>query len=336
VIGVVEGGHPGAGRGRVAAVVALAALAAVAAVVGITLLQTRGEHTTVPGAVTKPRAGAPPLWLDFGVRTDPETRALAGAQALYDKGSRAAAGAVFARYRSLDAQIGAAFARWPDGSLDTMKRIVAANPRSSLALLHLGWAYYWTGRNADAVATWQRAVATEPDSPAAVDAQTALHPSMAPGLPYIVTDVAPPPATAKLSAAAELHALARAAARPDARAKLLYGVALWNLKRPVSAERELRVAAALAPGDPTIRTAAAVATFTKGNPVLAFSKLGPLTGVFPHAPVVRFHLGLLLIWTRQIRKGEAQLRLAIAEGPQTVYGKQARSLLATLAKNGTK
>jgi tetratricopeptide (TPR) repeat protein len=335
VIGAVEGGRA-EGRGRVAAAVALVAAAAAAAVVGVTLLQTRGEHTTAPGAVTKPRAGAPLLWLDFGVRSDSQARALAAAQTLYNGGRRAAAGAVFDRYHSLDAQIGSAFSRWPDGTLDTMKRLVAANPRSSLALLHLGWALYWTGRNADAVAAWQRAAAAQPDSPAAVDAQTALHPGMAPGLPYILAGVAPPPAVAKLPAAAELRALALAAARPDADAKLLYGVALWNLRRPVSAERELLAAAALAPNDPAIRTAAAVGAFTKGNPVLAFSKLGPLTAVFPHAAVVRLHLGLLLIWTGQIEKGERQLRLAIAEGPQTVYGKQARSLLATLAKNGTK
>ena len=112
--------------------------------------------------------------------------------------------------------------------------------------------------------------------------------------------------------------LARAAARPDANAKLLYGVALWNLKRPVSAERELKAAAALAPHDATARTAAAVAAFTKSNPVRAFAQLGPLTAVFPRAPVVRLHLGLLLIWTGQVAKGEHQLRLAIAQGPKTV------------------
>jgi len=335
VIGAVEGGRT-TGRTRVVAIVALAAAAAVAAVIGTTLIQTRGETTAVPGAVTKPRAGAPPLWLDFGVRSDAEARALAGAQTLYTNGRRTEAGAVFARYDSLEAQIGAAFARWPNGTLDDLKHLVASNPRSSLALLHLGWALYWSGRNADAIAAWQRAATAEPDSPAAVDAQTALHPTMGPGLPYIIVSVAPPAAVTRLPAAAELKALARAAARPDANAKLLYGIALWNLRRPVSAERQLRAAAALAPHDPAVLTAAAVGAFTKSNPVRAFSRLGPLTGVFRRAAVVRFHLGLLLIWTGQVAKGERQLRLAIADGPQTVYGKQARSLLARLPHNGTK
>src|SRR4051812_35488563 len=105
-------------RARVYTVVALAAAVAVAATVGATLLQTLGESTTAPGAVTAPRKGAPPLWLDFGVRGDAEARALARAQALYAKGKRERAGAIFTRYRSLEARIGAAFARWPDGSLD--------------------------------------------------------------------------------------------------------------------------------------------------------------------------------------------------------------------------
>ncbi len=318
------------------AVVAVVAAGAVAVTIGATLLQTRGETTSVPGAVTKPRAGAPPLWLDFGVRDDAQARALAGAQALYTKGQRAQAGAVFARYHSLEAQIGAAFSSWPKGTLDDLKSLVAAYPGSSLALLHYGWALYWSGRNADAIAAWQRAAAAEPDSPAAVDAQTALHPTMALGLPFIVASVTPPAAVAKLPAAAELQALALAAAKPDANAKLLYGIALWNLRRPVSAERQFQAAAALAPHDPTVLTAAAVGRFMKSNPVRAFSQLGPLTGTFPRAAVVRFHLGLLLIWTGQVKKGEKQLRLAIADGPQTVYGKQARLLLTRFAHNGTK
>ena len=323
-------------RTRVLAAVALAAAATVAGVVGVTLLQTRGEQTTAPGAVSAPRKGAPPLELDFGVRDDAETRALARAANLYNGGHPAEAAAIFARYRSLEAQIGAAFAGWPGHGLDDLKRIVSAHPHSALAELHLGWAYYWSGRNADAVAAWRRAEAVQPDSPAAVDAETHLHPGMAPGLPYLVTALSPPPAVAGLPAAKQLAALARGAARPDAKAKLLYGLALWNLRRPVSAEREFTRAAALAPHDPVAQTAAAVGSFSKDRPVTAFARLGPLTGVFPKAAVVRFHLGLLLIWTRQLKKGEQQLRLAIADNPKSVYANQARALLAKLVKNGTR
>jgi len=329
--------RPMSARTRVLVVVALAAAAVAAGVVGVTLLQTRGEHTTAPGAVTAPRKGAPPLELDFGVRTDAEARALAHAANLYNHGHRAQAAPIFARYHSLEAEIGAAFAGWPGHALDDLERIVSAHPGSALAELHLGWAYLWSGRNADAAAAWKRAVQVQPDSPAAVDADTVLHyPAMAQGLPFIVSPLSPSPAVAKLPAAQQLAALARGAARPDANAKLLYGLALWHLERPISAERQFRRAAALAPHDPLAQTLAAVGSFSKDRPVTAFARLGPLTGVFPKAAVVRFHLGLLLIWTRQVKKGEQQLRIAIADNPKSVYAKQARALLADLAKNGTR
>jgi tetratricopeptide (TPR) repeat protein len=324
-------------RTRVVAAVALAATAAAAGVVGVTLLQTRGEHTTAPGAVGAPRKGAPPLELDFGVRSDAEARALARAANLYNHGHRAQAAPIFARYRSLEAQIGAAFAAWPGHALDDLKQIVSAHPRSALAELHLGWAYLWSGRNADAAAAWTRAIQVQPDSAAAVAADTELHyPAIAPGLPIVISPLSPPPAVAKLPAAQELAALARGAARPDAKAKLLYGLALWHLERPVSAARQFRQAALLAPNDPLAQTLAAVGSFSKARPVTAFSRLGPLTGVFPKAAVVRFHLGILLIWTRQPKKGEQQLRLAIADNPKSVYAKQARSLLADIVNNGTR
>jgi tetratricopeptide (TPR) repeat protein len=324
-------------RARVVAGVAAAAAALAAAVVGVTLLQTRGESTVPAGAVTKPRAGYPLLELDFGVRADAEARALARAQALFNQGKVDAAAPIFARYRSLEAQIGSAFAAWKQGGgLDALKRLVASHPSSPLAELHLGLAYYWAGRNADAISAWQRTATLDPDSPYAVAAEDALHPSMIPGLPPIVTGLSPPKAEAGLPAAQQLRLLRQAAARPDARAKLLYGVALWNLRHPVSAERELAAAARLAPDDAVARTAAAVGAFSKAQPVRAFGRLGPLTGVFPHAAVVRFHLGLLLLWTGERKKAEAQLRLAVADGPQTVYAKEATALLASLAKNGTK
>ena len=327
-------------RARVLAIVGLAAAAAVAAVVGVTLLQTRGESTVPAAAVGRPRTGSPPLQLDFGVRADAAARALAQAQAAYNQGKVAQAAAVFRRYDSLDARIGAAFAAWKQGGgLDALKSIVASHPRSALAELHLGWAYYWAGRNADAVAAWQKTATLQPDTPYAVDALDALHPSLAvPGLPPIVTTLSLPGPEQKLPAARQLALLRARAAAPGAGAdaKLLYGLALWNLRRPVSAEREFSAAAKLAPDDPVARTAAAVGAYSKASPVNAFGRLGPLTGVFPTSAVVRFHLGLLLLWNGEPKKAAAQLRLAVADGPQTIYAKNAKVLLASLAKNGTK
>jgi len=318
---------------RVVLVVAIAAVVAAAAVVGVTLLQTHGEHTTVPGAVTKPLAGRPPLELEFGVRSDPEALALAQAETLFDRNHQAArAAAVFRRYHSLEAQLGAAFTSWQGASsLGAVTRLAAAHPNDPAAQFNLGMAEYWAGRNAAAATAWQRVARAYPDSPYSVDAEDALH-SGPPGLPPIVL----PSPLARFPTAARLAELKRAAAKPDARAKLLYGSALWTLKRPVSAEREFAGAARLAPHDDVARAAAAVALFSKASPVRAFAHLGPLTAVFPRSAAVQFHLGVLLLYVNENAKAAKHLRAAIADAPQSPYAKDARPLLASLANTRSK
>jgi Flp pilus assembly protein TadD len=320
-----------AGNRRVVVIVALAALVAAAAVVGVTLLQTRGETTTVPGSVTAPQPGNPPLRLAFGLDSSAEARALTRAQTLFNANHTAQAAAIFGRYHSLPAQIGSAFAAWNQDGLATMKSLAAAHPSSTLALLHLGIADYWAGQNADAVAEWEKTARIGADSPYGVTAEDLLHPTLTiPGLPYVVLDFGVPRAIGRLPARQQLAALARAAAKPDARAKLLYGSALWGLERPVSAERQFEAAAKLSPHDPVARTVAAVGAFSKADPVKAFSRLGPLTGVFPRAAVVRFHLGLLLLWNGERKKAVEQLRLAAADQPGSSYAQDARRLLSRL------
>jgi tetratricopeptide (TPR) repeat protein len=287
-------------RTRVVAIVAVAAAVAAGATVGITLLQTRGET-----AGTTARKGVPPLDL-------PDSPALR----LYRAGKRAQAEALFSRSHSLPDEIGAAFSTWPHGSLDAVKKLVAQHPQSALAELHLGLAYYWSGRDADAVVAWRRTASLEPDSSSAVTALDFLHPSVAPGLPPIVVDAAGVDATA--------------------RTQLLRGILLWDRERPLSAKREMDAAAALAPNDPAVLTAAAVSLFSPAHPLAPFPKLGPLTARFPHSAVVRLHLGVLLLWTRQVAKGKAQLRLAVSEQPGSVYAGQARALLRALARTGSK
>lgn len=323
-------------RARVAAIVALAASLAAGTVVGVTLLQTRGEKRGTPG-ITNPRKGTPPLLLDLGLRTDAEAVALRRAIRLYDAGKRPQAERIFSRYRSLDARIGAAFSTWPKGSLDRVQELVAAQPANSTAQLHLGLAYYWAGRTADAVAAWQTAETAQPDSPAAVHAADLLHPSLpVPGLPPFTPSFGPPAAVARLSAPQELAALARAARRPDARAKILYGVALQRLSHRVSAERQFAAAARLAPRDAEAQVAAAVGRFTKDRPEAAFSRLGPLVKTFPKAATVRFHLGLLLLWLGDVPKARSELRQAAAEAPGSPLGREAKSFLARLGRIGTK
>jgi tetratricopeptide (TPR) repeat protein len=287
-------------RTRVVAIVAVAAAVAAGATVGVTLLQTRGETSG-----TTARKGFPPL----DIPASPALR-------MYQAGKHAQAEALFSRSRDLPDEIGAAFARWPHGTLDGVKKLVAENPQSGLAELHLGLAYYWSGRDADAAASWRNAARLEPDSPSAVTALDFLHPNVAPGLPPIVVDAA--------------------AIAPRARALLLKGILLWDRERPVSAKRLIDAAAARAPRDPLVLVADAVASFSPAHPFEPFPKLGPLTATFPKASVVRLHLGVLLLWTRQVAKGKAQLRLAVSTEPGSVYARQAKALLDALAGGGSK
>lgn len=326
-------------RTRVGLVVAGAAAIAAAAVVGTTLLQTRGSGTARAGtaAVARPQKGFPPLLLDLGVRTDPTAVALRRANALYSSGRHAEARKIFVRYHDLQAEIGAAFSQWPTRTLERLKELVAAAPASAIAQLHLGLADYWAGRVGDAATAWRRAADAQPDTAAAVHAQDLLHPSLPiPGLPPFVPSFSTPTRLVALPAPQRFAALAQAARAPDVRAKLLYGVALQQLGRPVSAEREFAAAARLAPGDAEARVAAAVGLFTKAKPQLAFSRLGPLTRVFPRAPTVRFHLGLMLLWLREIPQAKVELRKAQAEAPRSALGREAARFLSRLARIGTK
>ncbi|HZT54188.1 MAG TPA: tetratricopeptide repeat protein [Gaiellaceae bacterium] len=321
-----------AGGRRVVLFVGLAAAAAAAAVVGATLLQTRGERTTLPGAVTAPRPGRPPLQLELGLRRDPEARALERAETLYARGRVGRAAAIFRRYRSLEAELGAAFASWHGpASLGAVRRLAAAHPDDPAALLNLGWAEYQAGRDAAAAAAWQRAARLGRNSPYGVDAEDALHGGPA-GLPPLVTGLGLPKGLAKLPPPQQLAALRRAARRADPQAKLRYGLALWDLRLPVSAERLFAAAARLAPRDPLARTAAAVGRFWKDNPTPAFAALGPLTAVFPRSPAVQFELGVLLLYIGERGKAADHLRAALADGPRSVYARPARTLLASLAR----
>ena len=317
-------------RARVVLVVALLAAAAAGGTVAATVLIWGGDSHAAQRSVGL-RPGAPPFLLDeLGVRNDAEARRLRRAQHLSSRGERAAAARLLAGDPSVGARIGTALARWPRGTITELDALAQAHPRSAFARLHLGLALLWARRDAEAREAWRAAERADPDSPSAVRAETLLHPQFAPGRPVFVPSFEPPASLGRRSAQAQLAALARAARGKDVRAKLLYGVALQRLERPVSAERQYAAAAALASRDAEARVAAAVGLFDKDRPGLAFSRLGPLVQVFPHAQTVRFHLGLLLLWTGRVDAAKRELRLARAEGPKTLLGSQADALLRRL------
>lgn len=200
-----------------------------------------------------------------------------------------------------------ALAAWPAGTVRRLRVLAEQYPRSALVRYELGLALALSGLNDDAVSAWRAAERVQPDSPSAVRAQDLRFRDTPPGLPPFV------PSFTDASNAAQRH--------------LLRGAAFQQALRPVSARRQFDTAAGLTPNDPEALTAAAVGRYDKDRPELAFSRLGPLARRFPHAQTVRFHLGLLLIYFRDLPKAREELRLARAEGPRTRLGKRAEQLL---------
>jgi len=292
------------------------ALLAAGVTVGATVLTrtgTSGASTTA--AVPK---GPPELDLDLGLRTDPEAVALRRGLALYDKGRRTQAEAIFSRYGSLQAKIGAAVAEWPNG-FDRLAALAAEHPGSSLAQLELGLSFFQQDRVAQAETAWRKARRLQPDTPWAIRAEDLLYPRYFAGHPPFSPSFTAPARLATLSSPHQFAFLAARARKPDPDAKLLYGAALQKIGRAVSAEREFQAAARLAPHDPDAQVAAAVGRFDKANLSASFSRLGPLARVFPKAPVVRFHLGLMLLWIGQAQAGKKQLEEVVAAGPSPFF-----------------
>ena len=317
-------------RSRVIALTVLAAAVASVVVVGVVALQTESPEGVAAGPT--PRPGAPPLTLELGVRADPEAVALRRAGRLYADGRRLEAGRTFARYDSLEARVGQAFATWPDGTVDRLNRLAGLHPQKAVVQLNLGVALFWAGLSG-AEDAWRAAAASEPDTPYAIAAGNLLHPEYARGIPVFVTTVPLPEGLDGRTPAAQLELL-RKGAETSVDGKLLYGVALQRLGRQRSARRVFDAAATEAPGNVEAQVAAAVGRFDKARPVDAFSRLGPLTRRFPGRATVRFHLGLLLLWSGEVKEAKTQLVRATRAEPGSPIAREAQRYLDELAKAG--
>jgi predicted Zn-dependent protease len=111
-------------------------------------------------------------------------------------------------------------------------------------------------------------------------------------------------------------------------------VALQRLGKQRSAEKAFAAAVRMAPHDAEAQVAAAVGLFDKAQPAKAFSQLGPLTRTFPQAATVRFHLGLLLLWSGQVKEARRQLELVSTVEPGSPLRGVANEYLAELRKAG--
>lgn len=319
-------------RTRITLIVAVLALVVGAAVAGITAA-TSSDPSGVAAEAPKIRPGLPPLSLDLGVRADREAVDLRQAVALYDAGKRAAAEKLFARHDSLEARIGETFSRWPDGTVARLTQLSGLHPKSAALQLNLGVAQFWSGEGG-AKDAWESAADLEPDTAYAVTAGNLLHPDFAHNLPIFVPQKEAPAAIRRLAPPAQFAMLERRARNGTVTDRLYYGVALQRLGRQISAERVYAGAARAAPNDPEARVAAAVGLFDKAQPARAFSQLGPLTRTFPKAATVRFHLGLLLLWSGQLKEARRQLRLIRTVDPGSPLAGVAKRYLDELNTAG--
>lgn len=319
-------------RTRTTLVVVALALVVGSAVAGITAASS-SEPTGVAAEGPKLRPGDPPLSLDLGVRVDREAVDLREALRLYEAGKKVEAGAQFSRHDSLEARIGTAFSSWPDGTVTRLTQLSGLHPKSAAVQLNLGIARYWAGETG-AKEAWESAAELQPDTAYAVTAGNLLHPEFARNLPLFVPVANVPPAVSKLPAPAQFAALERRAQTGSIDDRLFYGVALQRLGRQLSAQRVFAEAARLEPMNPEARVAAAVGLFDKDRPVKAFSRLGPLSRAFPGAATVRFHLGLLLLWSGQVKEARRQLELVRKVEPESRLVGIARQYLDQLRAAG--
>lgn len=328
-------------RARVLAIVSVAAVAAAGATVAGALLQERAGQVggQVHGQEATATAGAselPALELAVVDRDDAEARALRTAERLYESGRADAARRRFEavlreRPGSLEAAIGAAVAAWPEGTLERLGELVRANPESGVARLNLGLVLAALGDPAGARAHWREAERRDPDSPAALRAEDLRNPDSPPGRPQFIRAGGFPAALTRLPAERRIAELRRRARAGTAADWLLLGSAVAASGHRVSAQRAYDRAVQLAPASLPARVAAAVSRFDKDDPAAAFSRLGPLAMKHGRAPIVRFHLGLMLLWLPELDEARRQLGLARAAAPASFYGRQAARVLERIA-----
>jgi Flp pilus assembly protein TadD len=122
----------------------------------------------------------------------------------------------------------------------------------------------------------------------------------------------------------------RAEASDSVRGWIDYGVALQRAGEAVSAREAFDRAAEIDPNDPEALAAAATVRFDKDDPSQAFSRLGPLAERFPDAAVVRFHLGLCLLWLSRVDDAREQLDRAVSAKDDGVWSREASEVLARL------
>jgi cytochrome c-type biogenesis protein CcmH/NrfG len=344
-------GTPRAPSRRLLAVV-LVALAGAAAVVGVTALTATDEPLAddAPVVDAEPLAGRPPLLVlpvpEAAGRTgearrtavEDATRArpddvdawLALAAVDLELERRDEAAAALQRAGSLapdDPRVEAALVTLsydpaePGVAIDELTALVERAPDASLARFQLGVAQLWAGRTQEAETTLVALRDGEAEGFYRSAADDLLHPEMAPGYPPYFTSFDPDAGTIE-----ELQAIAADRAT-DVEAQLQLGAALQAAGRRNDAAEAYARALTLAPDSVEGQVARAMNAFDKDDPSgSTFAVLGPLVRDNPDVPAARFHLGVALLWLRDVERARAELRQVEREAPDSRLAKLAKAL----------
>jgi tetratricopeptide (TPR) repeat protein len=294
------------------------------------------QHATTTVSTEAAEPEPPALELAVFDRDDPQARSLRRAEGQYERGERADALRRFERILARDpdspeAAVGAIVAAWPDRTVTRLRGLADEHPDSAVVRLNLGLALLAEGDTEGAQAEWAEAEGREPDAPAALSAEDLLNPDSPPGRPQFFVDSYPTD-VASMGIGERIATLERRAERQGSvRGWLLLGSTLEQAGHRISARVAYDRAVRIDPRSLDARVAAAVGRFDKDDPSQAFSRLGPLAEQNPDAAVVRYHLGLMLLWLPNLEEARRQLTLAQRAAPDAFYGRQAERLLTRLA-----
>jgi predicted Zn-dependent protease len=210
------------------------------------------------------------------------------------------------------AAVRAAFAQKPVAAARALEPLAFEAPKDPVVQFNYATALYCAGFIADAVQAYRAAKTAGRDTYYEIQSDLLLHPQFftQAGYPPFLTESHDP--------------------------LLVQGAILQRAGHQHSAEKVWAKAARLHPRSDEAQVAAAVGLFDMDNLSASFSRLGPLVRRFPKSQSVRYHLGLLLVWTGQRDQAITEFRLARSLGPKTTFGREAGKLLGGLVTGGTK
>ncbi len=195
-----------------------------------------------------------------------------------------------------------------------MNRLAGLHPQDAVVQLNLGVALFWAGLPG-AEDAWRAAAASEPDTAYAVVAGNLLHPDYAKGLPDLrhddtAAECAGGPDSRRNSSSCSAAAPSEASRESCCTASRCSGSACSARRSESSCRRRAR-----RPETPRRRWRRPWAASTRHGRRRRSRGSGPLTRRFPDRATVRFHLGLLLLWSGEVKEARTQLVRATTVEP---------------------